>query len=214
DLQEPLRMVSNFTQLLARRYEGKLDPQADTLIGYAVDGAKRMQDLIQDLLSYSRVSTQGKELVLIESEAALANAITNLRTAIEESDAILTHDPLPLVAADPAQLTQLFQNLVGNAIKFRGEAPVHIHVSALQGSGDWRFSVRDNGIGLDPQFAERIFVIFQRLHGRAAYPGTGIGLAICKRIVERHGGKIWVESQPGAGATFSFTIPIPRGEQP
>ncbi|MGI8550889.1 MAG: sensor histidine kinase [Dehalococcoidia bacterium] len=207
-------MVSQFTQLLARRYQGKLDPQADTFIGFAVDGARRMQNLIEDLLIFSRVNTQGKGSVLTDAESALGTANTNLRSAIEESGAVLTHDPLPVVAADPMQLTQLFQNLVGNAIKFRGEAPVHVHVAAVQQAGAWCFSVRDNGIGLDPQFAERVFVIFQRLHSRAAYPGTGIGLAICRGIVERHGGKIWVEAEPGAGATFSFTIPIQKGDQP
>jgi signal transduction histidine kinase len=206
DLQEPLRMVASFTQLLAQRYRGKLGSDAEDFIGYAVDGARRMQVLLNDLLAYSRVGTRGKELVPTESEAALKAALTNLMKSIEETGATVTHDPLPAVMADETQLCQVFQNLVGNALKFHGSEPLRIHVSAQPEDGRWRFSVRDNGIGIDPQNAERIFVIFQRLHRGPQYPGTGLGLAISKRIVERHGGRIWVESELGKGATFYFTL--------
>jgi Bacteriophytochrome (light-regulated signal transduction histidine kinase) len=212
DLQEPLRMVSSYTQLLGRRYKGKLDADADEFIAYAVDGALRMQRLIQDLLAYSQVSTKGRDFDLISMEAVLAYAQDNLQNAIKESQAVVTHDPLPTVRGDDRQLVQLFQNLLSNAIKFHGQEPPQIHVSAKRRDGEWLFSVQDRGIGLDPQYAERIFVIFQRLHNRAEYPGTGIGLAICKKIVERHYGRIEVESEPGKGATFWFTIPDPPGE--
>ena len=208
DLQEPLRMVASFTQLLAKRYGGKLDADADEFIGYAVDGVRRMQDLISDLLDYSRVGMRGKEFVPTNCEAVLQAALTNLKVALEETNALVTHDPLPTVRADGMQLCQLFQNLIGNALKFRGPAPPRIHVSAQAADYEWRFSVRDNGSGIDPQHAERIFVIFQRLHSAAEYPGTGIGLAISKKIAERHGGRMWVESEPGKGATFFFTLPI------
>lgn len=207
DLQEPLRMVSSYTQLLAKRYKGKLDADADDFIAFAVDGASRMQRLIQDLLAYSRVSTRGFDRRRTHMENALEQATDNLRLAVKEAGAVVTHDQLPAVMADERQLTQLFQNLLGNAIKFRGEEPPLIHVSAKRLDNDWVFSVQDNGIGIDPQYADRIFIIFQRLHNREEYPGTGIGLAICRRIVERHGGRIWVESAPGKGATFSFTLP-------
>ncbi len=207
DLQEPLRMVASYVQLLARRYQDKLDAEADEFIAYAVDGVSRMQRLINDLLVYSRVSTQGKDFEPTDSQAVLDRTLANLQIAIEESDAVVTHDPLPTVMADDVQLEQLFQNLIGNAIKFRSEEPPRIHVSARQKGDEWLFSVRDNGIGIEPQYAERIFVIFQRLHSNAEYSGTGIGLAICKKIVERHGGRIWVESQPGKGSAFYFTIP-------
>lgn len=213
DLQEPLRMIASYTQLLARRYKGKLDSDADDFIGYAVDGANRMQRLINDLLTYSRVTTQGKVFERVDCNQILEDALSNLRLAVEESRTVVTHDVLPVVTADGGQLGQLFQNLVGNAIKFRGEELPRVHVSAERRSNEWRFSVRDNGIGLEPQFAERIFVIFQRLHNREEYPGTGIGLALCKKIVERHGGRIWVESQLGRGATFYFTLPIVRHDQ-
>ena len=208
DLQEPLRMVSSYTQLLARRYKGKLDTDADEFIAFAVDGANRMQSLINDLLAYSRVGTRGKEFRADRLQACFELALANLKAAIEESGAVVTHDPLPTVMVDKMQIGQLFQNLIGNAIKYHGVEPPRVHVSAEQKGNDWVFSVRDNGIGVDPQYAERIFVIFQRLHTREEYPGTGIGLSICKKIVERHGGRIWVESQVGAGATFYFTLPI------
>ena len=259
DLQEPLRMVSSYVQLLARRYKGRLDADADDFIGFAVDGANRMQTLINDLLSYSRVGTRGKSFELTDCEAVLAHALANLEVAIEESRAVATHDPLPTVMADSSQLVQLFQNLVDNAIKFRSEEPPRVHISATRGSGivdrvsgigyrvsgigdgttnheprttnhesrtpnpesrttspeprtpipeQWLFSVRDNGIGMEPEFFERIFIIFQRLHGIGEYPGTGIGLAVCKKIVERHGGRIWVESKVGEGTTFWFTIAV------
>ena len=208
DLQEPLRMVSSFVQLLAQRYEGQLDAEADEFIHFAVDGAHRMQALINDLLTYSRVERRGKELKPVAAEAVLERALLDLHAAIEESGAEVTHDPLPEVVADEIQLGQLLRNLVSNAIKFHGEAPPRVHVGVRERDGEWLFSVRDNGIGIDPQFADRIFMIFQRLHTREEYPGTGIGLAVCKKIVERHGGSIWVEGQPGAGSTFYFTLPI------
>ena len=208
DLQEPLRMVSSYTQLLSRRYKGRLDADADEFIAYAVDGANRMQTLINDLLAYSRVGTRGKEFEATDCMAAIELALVNLRAAIEESSAVVTHGPLPTVMADRIQIGQLLQNLIGNAVKYHGAEPPRVHVSAEQKGNDWVFAVRDNGIGIDPQYAERIFVVFQRLHTREEYPGTGIGLAICKKIVERHGGRIWVESQAGTGATFYFTIPL------
>jgi PAS domain S-box-containing protein len=207
DLQEPLRSVASYVQLLSRRYRDRLDADANEFIDFAVNGAKRMQQLIEDLLTYSRVGTRGGSPVPTDAGALLDTAVEALRVAIEESGARVTHDALPTVRADPAQLAQLMTNLVGNAIKFRGREPPCVHVGAVRDGDRWTFSVRDNGIGVDPQYFERIFVIFQRLHGREEYPGTGIGLAICKKIVERHGGEIWVESTPGQGATFSFTIP-------
>ena len=208
DLQEPLRMVSSYTQLLARRYQGQLDATANEFIAYAVDGANRMQKLINDLLTYSRVGTRAKAFQPTDCTAVLDQALANLKAAIETSGAVATHGPLPTVWHDNLLLVQLFQNLIGNAIKFHVEMPPRIHVSAEQKGGEWVFAVRDNGIGIDPQYAERIFTIFQRLHTREEYSGTGIGLAICKKIVERRGGRIWVESQPGSGSTFYFTIPI------
>ena len=207
DLQEPLRMVSSYTQLLAKRYRGKLDADADEFIAYAVEGATRMQTLINDLLAYSRVGMRGKPFERAPTADVLGQALADLQVALQEQAALVTHDDLPVVVGDASQLVQLFQNLIGNAIKFRGAAPPRVHVSARDAGREWVFSVRDNGIGFSPQFGERIFVIFQRLHTKAEYPGTGIGLAICKKIVERHGGRIWVESQPGEGATFYFTLP-------
>ena len=207
DLQEPLRMVASYTQLLAERYEGQLDEKAKKYITYAVDGAVRMQRLVNDLLTYSRISTRGNPIEITDSHSILGEAIRNLAATIEESKAIVTNDELPMVRADVSQFVQLFQNLLANAIKFRGENFPHVHVSALDEGREWVFSVRDNGIGIDRQYADRIFVIFQRLHTRQEYPGTGIGLAVCKRIVERHGGKIWFESEPGKGSTFFFTVP-------
>jgi len=207
DLQEPLRMVASYTQLLARRYKGKLDSDADEFITFAVDGANRMQRLIQDLLAYSRVGTKGKELLQTSSEDALERSLLNLRAAIADSGALVTHDPLPSVLADEMQLVQLFQNLVGNAIKYQRAGTPKIHISASKNGGTkWTFSVRDNGLGIDPQYFERIFVMFQRLHKREEFAGTGIGLAICKKIVERHGGTISVESQPGQGSNFLFAL--------
>lgn len=208
DLQEPLRMVASYTQLLAKRYKGKLDADADEFIGFAVDGATRMQQLIKDLLAFSRVTTQRVAAVPTECTPALQSALDNLRMAIEKQQAVVTHDPLPTVVADGSQLTQLFQNLISNAIKFHGEQPPRVHISATRNGSEWVFAVRDNGIGIDPQYAARIFVIFQRLHTSADYPGTGIGLALCKKIVEQHGGRIWVDSHPGQGATFYFTLPF------
>jgi PAS domain S-box-containing protein len=207
DLQEPLRMVASYTQLLSRRYKGKLDSDADEFIAFAVDGASRMQRLIQDLLAYSRVGTKGRDLLDISSEEALQQALINLRGAIEEKDALVTHDPLPAVVADDMQLIQLFQNLVGNAIKYQNAEIPKVHISASRnGSKKWTFSVKDNGLGIDPQYFEKIFGMFQRLHKREEFAGTGIGLAICKKIVERHGGSISVESQPGQGSTFRFAL--------
>jgi PAS domain S-box-containing protein len=263
DLQEPLRMVTSYLQLLEKKYSNQLDATADQFINYAVDGARRMQTLINDLLNYSRVTTRGQPFVQVDCAEIVQQAIANLKFAIQDSKAEITYDPLPVIKGDRTQLTQVFQNLIGNAIKFRGEIPPRIHISAVrrdealeqgskeageqgsrgageriaplplrtsarqllqvgraaQGTGsplpasplpspnEWLFSVKDNGIGLESQYAERIFVIFQRLHGRSKYPGTGIGLAICKKIIERHGGCIWVESEPGQGSIFYFTIP-------
>jgi PAS domain S-box-containing protein len=207
DLQEPLRMVASYTQLLSRRYKGKLDSDADEFIAFAVDGANRMQRLIQDLLVYSRVGTKGGEQVDTSSEQALQHALTNLQDAIREGGAQVTHDPLPTVLADESQLIQLFQNLVGNAIKYQGPGVPRVHISAARnGDEKWTFSVKDNGLGIDPKYFERIFGMFQRLHKRDEFAGTGIGLAICKKIVERHGGRISVESQPGQGSTFRFAL--------
>ena len=207
DLQEPLRMVASYTQLLSRRYKGKLDAEADEFINFAVDGANRMQRLIQDLLAFSRVGTKGRELTNISSEDALRQALRNLRAAIEESHAVVTQDAMPGVVADEMQLTQLFQNLIGNAIKYQKSGAPRVHVSAARnGEGKWVFSVKDNGLGIAPQYFEKIFGMFQRLHKREEYAGTGIGLAICKKIAERHGTSISVESEPGQGATFSFAL--------
>jgi len=207
DLQEPLRMVASYVQLLSRRYEALVDADGREFIGYAVDGAKRMQRLINDLLAYSRVSTRGGSMQPVALQAILEETLATFRLVLAESGAEVTSDPLPTIQADPAQLLQLFQNLLGNALKFRGERPPRIHVGAVSTPAEWILSVRDNGIGIDPRYADRIFVIFQRLHERNAYPGTGIGLALCKKIVERHRGRIWVESAEGAGATFFVVLP-------
>jgi PAS domain S-box-containing protein len=211
DLQEPLRVVASYVQLLERRYKDKLDADAAEFIGFTVTASRRMQRLINDLLDFSRVATRGRDMAAVDSESALAQSLVNLQGAIEESAALITHDPLPTVLADEAQLVQLWQNLLGNAIKFRGEgaAPI-VHVSARTTRSGWTFSVRDNGIGIAAEYHERIFAIFQRLHGHDEYPGTGIGLAVCKKIVERHRGRIWVESEPGQGSTFFFEL---RGVQ-
>jgi PAS domain S-box-containing protein len=213
DLQEPLRMVASYTQLLSRRYKGKLDSDADEFIAFAVDGASRMQRLIQDLLAYSRVGTRGSDLLDISSEDALRQALLNLRSAIEESGALVTHDPLPAVSADETQLIQLFQNLVGNAIKYQGPGIPKIHIAVARSSQKkWTFSVQDNGLGIEPQYFEKIFGMFQRLHKREAFAGTGIGLAICKKIVEQHGGRISVDSKPGHGSTFRFALAVSEGK--
>jgi PAS domain S-box-containing protein len=207
DLQEPLRMVASYTQLLARRYKGRLDSDADEFIAFAVDGATRMQQLIQDLLAFSRVGSTGQELLDTSSEEALEQAIMNLRGAIEGSGALVTHDPLPGVLADEMQLVQLFQNLVGNAIKYQPPGVPKVHISAARDlQQKWMFSVADNGLGIDSKYFEKIFGMFQRLHGRAEFAGTGIGLAICKKIAERHGSGISVESRPGHGSTFRFAL--------
>jgi PAS domain S-box-containing protein len=206
DLQEPLRMVASYTQLLAQHYEGRLDEKAKKFMDYAVDGAVRMQRLINDLLTYSRITTQGKPLETTDTHALLGEAISNLATLIAEKQAIITNDDLPTVRADASQLMLVFQNLISNAVKFQGENVPHIHVSARDSGREWVFAVRDNGIGIEKQYADRVFVIFQRLHTRQEYPGTGIGLAVCKRIVERHGGRIWFESEPSKGSTFFFTM--------
>ncbi len=207
DLQEPLRVVTGYLQLIDDRYRDRLDQDAHEFIAFAVEGAARMHSLINDLLAYSRVGSTGKPFGPTECQAVLGQAMANLQTAIRESGAAITHGPLPTVRGDATQLVQLLQNLIGNAIKFRGTQPPAIHVGAERSDGRWVFSVRDNGIGIEPQYADRIFIIFQRLHTRDKYPGTGIGLAICTKIVERHGGRIWVESVPGQGSTFFFTLP-------
>jgi len=207
DLQEPLRMISSYTQLLAKRYEGQLDEKTQKYIHYAVDGAVRMQNLINDLLAYSRVGSRGRPLEPTDSHSVLGEAMKNLAVRIGETRTIITNDNLPTVRADASQLVLVFQNLISNAIKFRREGIPNIHVSAQDRVSEWRFAVRDNGIGIELRHADRIFMIFQRLHTRDEYPGTGIGLAVCKRVVERHGGKIWFESVPGKGTTFFFTIP-------
>ena len=208
DLQEPLRMVTSYTQLLAGRYKGRLDSDADEFIAFAVDGCNRMQGLIKDLLAYSRAGTNGKVLHEVSAENALKEALANLRATIDQSSAVVTHDALPAIRTDETQLTQVFQNLVGNAIKYHGTEVPQVHVSATKNGGnEWTFSVRDNGLGIDPQYFERIFILFQRLHGRDEFDGTGIGLAICKKILERLGGRIWVESQPEKGSTFYFALP-------
>ncbi|MEA3281225.1 MAG: ATP-binding protein, partial [Euryarchaeota archaeon] len=208
DLQEPLRMVSGYMQLMKRRYEGKLDSDADDFIGFAVDGANRMQTLIGDLLAFSRVGTRGKPFKPTDCETLLGQTLADLKVSIDDNGTVITHNALPTVMADGSQLAQVFQNLIGNAVKFKGDAPPRVHVAAEQKSDEWVFSVADNGIGISTEFFERIFVIFQRLHGREEYEGTGIGLSVCKKIVERHGGRMWVESEPGSGSTFYFTIPI------
>jgi len=227
DLQEPLRMVTSYLQLLERRYKNQLDANADQFINYAVDGARRMQTLINDLLNYSRVSSRGQPFMRVNCSVVLEQAIANLQIAIQDSKAIVTHDPLPEVMADATQLIQVFQNLIGNAIKFCRHQQPRIHIGVAKPDGnlngeslnliplanEWLFWVCDNGIGLESQYAERIFIIFQRLHGRDKYPGTGIGLAICKKIIERHGGRMWVESKLGQGSTFYFTIPDRAGKQ-
>jgi PAS domain S-box-containing protein len=205
DLQEPLRMVAGFTQLLARRYQGKLDSKADEYIHYAVDGAHRMQNLINDLLEYSRISSRGNPFGEVESSVLLTNAITHLGIRIRETEARITHDALPVIACDGSQVTRVFQNLLDNALKYHGGNQPRIHISATTAASGWQFEVRDNGVGIQPEYRDRIFEIFERLEPKK-YPGTGIGLAVCKKIIHRHGGRIWVESIEGSGSTFCFTI--------
>jgi PAS domain S-box-containing protein len=207
DLQEPLRMVASYTQLLGRRYEAKLDKDAREFMSYIVDGATRMKQLIEDLLAYSRVGTKGQEFKPVALEVPLRRALFNLRAGIEEAGAAVTYDPLPTVHGDEVQLGQLLQNLVGNALKFRSNSVPRIHLGVTSSPQEWTIEVRDNGIGIEPQYYERIFMVFQRLHNKGEYPGTGIGLAICKKVVERHGGRIWVESRHGGGSSFFFTLP-------
>ena len=227
DLQEPLRKVASFCQLLEQRYGDQLDERAQSYIAFAVDGAKRMQRLIDDLLAFSRVGTRGQQFQPVDCGQVLQDVLHGLRLAIEEAGAAITYENLPTVLGDRGQLYQLLQNLIANALKFRGKASPRIHVSATWHAGGnsaggpsaeenptWVFAITDNGIGIDPQYADRIFVIFQRLHSRAQYSGTGIGLAICKKIVERHGGRIWVESMVGYGATFYFRLPDRLGTGP
>jgi len=213
DLQEPLRMVASFTQLLSRRYKGKLDADADEFIHYAVDGATRMQTLINDLLAYSRIGSRTKPFEPVNLNSVLQRALANLHVAIEESQAKIDYAELPVTQGDITQLTQLFQNLIGNAVKFRGELPPEIRIKAYDADKYWRIEIQDNGIGIAPEFFERIFVIFQRLHNKEDYPGTGIGLSICKKIVERHGGQIEVKSDCNQGATFIFTLLKPQTEE-
>jgi PAS domain S-box-containing protein len=207
DLQEPLRMVSSYVQLLQRRYKGKLDQDADDFINYAVDGAARMRTMIDDLLQFSRVESRSKPFKRIEIEKILDNALNNLQINLAESEGTITRDRLPEIMGDEGQLTQVFQNLISNALKFRGEREPRIHISAQKRGKEWVFSVQDNGIGIEPQYFDRIFIIFKRLHNRQEYKGSGIGLAVCKKIVERHGGKIWLESEYDKGSTFYFSIP-------
>jgi signal transduction histidine kinase len=209
DLQEPLRKVASFCQLLQRRYAGQLDDKADLYIEYAVDGAKRMQQLINDLLAFSRVGRIVRDQVLVASAEALDQARANLSVPIQQEQASIQAGPLPVVRAEAALLTAVFQNLLGNALKFRGEDPPRISVDAQRDGEFWEFSVTDNGIGVPPEYADRIFVIFQRLHDRQAYPGTGIGLALCRKIIEYHGGRMWLDTRHAPGARFCFTLPIP-----
>jgi len=213
DLQEPLRMVAMYVQLLEQRYKGQLDTDADEFISYAVNGALRMRTLLNDLLTLSRVTTRGKPFAPTDCSVVLSQVLSNLRTAIEESDGVVTHDPLPTVMGDRAQITQVFQNLIVNAIQFHKESPLRIHVGAEKQDNEWVFRVQDNGIGIDAQYFERIFKVFQRLHVDPKHSGTGIGLAVCQKIVNRHGGRMWVESEPGQGSTFYFTIPEPQEKE-
>jgi hypothetical protein len=207
DLQEPLRAVAGYVRLLEHRFPEKVDAKTREYIDGAAEGATRMERLITDLLTFSRLSTEGRSFAPANLGAPLNAALQNLQFSIRAAHATVTHDPLPSLRVDESQIVQLFQNLIANALKFRSEHPPQIHIGARSEEGRWVFGVRDNGIGLDPQYSERIFQVFQRLHTRKKYPGTGIGLAICKKIVERHGGKIWVESQPGQGSTFYFSLP-------
>jgi PAS domain S-box-containing protein len=208
DLQEPLRMVASFTQLLSKRYKGRLDADADEFIHYAVDGTQRMKRMIEDLLQYSRAGKGDPPEHELQVEAVLREAMSNLRAAIEESGAQVTWDPMPQVLAPESQLVQIFQNLIGNAIKYRGKEAPHVHIEARSLGQAWQFSVSDNGIGIEEKSLEKIFLIFHRLHGRGEFEGNGVGLAICKQILQQRGGKIWAESNPGQGSTFHFVYPI------
>ncbi len=208
DLKEPLLTVEGFVKLLARRYKGKLDDKADEFLKYIINGTQRMQELIKDLLEYSQVGAKAEKFKSTNCSFVVDKAIGNLQATIKKSNAVVTYDELPTVMADISQMVSLFQNLIGNAIKFRSEEEPRVHISADRKEDEWIFSIKDNGIGIDSKDAERIFIVFQRLHNKDEYPGTGIGLAICKKIVERHGGRIWVESKIGKGSIFYFTIPF------
>lgn len=216
DLQEPLRMVAAYTQLLAEKYRGKLDEQADKYIHYAVDGATRMQTLIQDLLAFSRAGREGTEVADIDFNVVVRQALLNLEVAVKDSGTTVNFDSLPTLPANEAQLRQVFQNLIGNAMKFRGANAPQVRIVAEKDHEEWTFSIADNGIGIAPDHMESIFVVFHRLHTRQEYPGNGIGLSICKKIIERHGGRIWVESQEGRGSTFKFSLPahVPPSKKP
>jgi light-regulated signal transduction histidine kinase (bacteriophytochrome) len=207
DLKKPLQSIEGFAKLLARRCRGKLDAKADELVEYIGSGVQRMQELIKDLLEYSQIGAKEKKFKPTDCSGVIEKAVGNLKAVIEESNAVMTYDELPTIMSDMSQMISLFQNLIDNAIKFRGEEAPRIHISAERKEDEWVFSIRDNGIGIDPKDSERIFGMFQRLHGSTDYPGTGIGLAICKRIIEGHGGRIWVESEIGKGSTFYFTVP-------
>ena len=207
DLQEPLRMIASYLQLLERKYKGKLDAKADKYIHFSVDGATRMQNLIDDILDFSRVTTRAKELKPTDLEPIYKEVLSNLKVSIDENKAIISHDPLPVVMADKTQISQVFQNLINNAIKFRSKDQPKINISVKKEENQWIFAVHDNGIGINPKHSDRIFEVFKRLHKKREYTGTGIGLAICKKIIERHGGHIWVESELGKGSIFYFTLP-------
>jgi light-regulated signal transduction histidine kinase (bacteriophytochrome) len=207
DLQEPLRVVTGYVQLIERKYKGRLDAEAEQFMEYIRDGVSRMQQLITDLLSYSRLGTRSKPFGPVKAETVLERAVTNLQPLIDQNSAVVAHQALPEVRGDETQLLQLFQNLIANAVKFHGHRRPQVDISARPENGQWVFAVHDNGIGIERQYWEQIFAIFQRLHTRQKYPGTGIGLAVCKRIVERHGGRIWLDSQPDQGTTFYFTLP-------
>jgi two-component system sensor histidine kinase/response regulator len=214
DLQEPLRMVATYTELLSEHYKDSLDEKAAKYINYAVDGAKRMQQLVRELLAYSRVDSQGQKPTAIKAGVVVKNVLDSLKMAIEEAHAEIVCEELPTVRADTVQLAQVFQNLIGNALKFRGKEPSRIHISAERSNDKWVFRVKDNGIGIEKQYAEVVFQMFQRLHERGRYDGNGIGLAIAKKIVERHGGRIWFDSEPEKGSTFYFTLPAVQGNIP
>jgi light-regulated signal transduction histidine kinase (bacteriophytochrome) len=214
DLQEPLRMVTSYTELLAQRYQGQLDERADKYVHYAVDGAKRMHGLLTELLAYSRIASQGKPLAPVSAETVAKGVIKTLAGVIRHANASVQVGPLPTVLADEGQLRQLLQHLIGNALKFRGEAVPVVEISAMPLNDRWQFAIKDNGIGIDGRHTERIFQMFQRLHERGKYDGTGVGLAIAKRILERHGGRIWLESEPGVGSTFFFTLATASTGQP